>query len=324
DWKAVRFAPGRDRTVPDDRWQVELYDLAADPGETTDVASRHPAVAAELVALMRSSWGPQQERDPYGVRLDAPEFVVPGATYRVTTTFGNASAVLWTGAEVRLSAPRGWRVRALGRAALGRLAPGGTLVTTWEVTVPENAGGTAWRLRATASASAAKYGRLSFTAARRYTPPPPPPTGDAFLSDLPWLKADNGWGPVERDASNGRQAAGDGTPISFGGTTYAKGLGVHATSEVVYHVGGQAARLTALVGIDDFSARQNARGSTIARVAGDGRVLFDSGVLTAAGGPKKVDVDLTGVRLLHLVVVNADEDTGFDHTSWAEAYLHHA
>ncbi|MEO3749241.1 arylsulfatase [Streptomyces sp. B6B3] len=56
DWKAVRFAPGRDRRVPDERWALELYDLAADPGETTDVAARHPAVVAELTGLMRACW----------------------------------------------------------------------------------------------------------------------------------------------------------------------------------------------------------------------------------------------------------------------------
>ena len=34
-------------------------------------------------------------------------------------------------------------------------------------------------------------------------PPPPPPTGTEYLSDLPWTSATNGWGPVERDRSNG-------------------------------------------------------------------------------------------------------------------------
>ncbi len=56
DWKAVRYAPGRERTAPDSAWGVELYDLAADPGETTDVAAEHPALVAELTAVLRASW----------------------------------------------------------------------------------------------------------------------------------------------------------------------------------------------------------------------------------------------------------------------------
>ena len=55
-WKAVRFAPGRDRTVPDDQWDVELYDLRTDPGEQTDVSADHPEITRRLVAVMRDSW----------------------------------------------------------------------------------------------------------------------------------------------------------------------------------------------------------------------------------------------------------------------------
>ncbi len=56
DWKAVRFAPGRDRTVPDRRWDVELYNLRDDPGEQHDVAAEHPETVARLVNLMHQSW----------------------------------------------------------------------------------------------------------------------------------------------------------------------------------------------------------------------------------------------------------------------------
>lgn len=55
-WKLVRYAPGRDRTVPDKRWTVELYDLGKDIGETRNVASKHPHVVARLVAAARRSW----------------------------------------------------------------------------------------------------------------------------------------------------------------------------------------------------------------------------------------------------------------------------
>jgi hypothetical protein len=126
---------------------------------------------------------------------------------------------------------------------------------------------------------------------------------------------------VEIDASNGRKPAGDGTPISFGGVTHAKGLGVHAHSEIVHHLGGNATRFTSVVGLDDFSARQSPAGGTRAEVWGGGVRPYDSGLLTAAGGPRPVDVDVTGVRLLRLVVRDANSGTSQDHTSWAAAHL---
>ncbi|MFJ7128625.1 NPCBM/NEW2 domain-containing protein [Streptomyces sp. NPDC098101] len=160
---------------------------------------------------------------------------------------------------------------------------------------------------------------MRYAATGTATTPPPAPTRDGYLSDLPWISAVNGWGPVERDASNGKNAAGDGTPISFGGTPYPKGLGVHAYSDVAFHLGGAADRFTALVGIDDFSARQSSVGATRATVYGDDRILHTTGVLTAATGPVPLDLDVRGVRVLRLEVTDANDRTSFDHTSWALA-----
>ncbi|MFC5804993.1 sulfatase-like hydrolase/transferase [Streptomyces formicae] len=323
DWKGIRFAPGRDREVPDEQWQFELYDLTVDPGETTDVAAAHPDVVRELTALLRASWADTYERERFGVRIGGtPEVALPGEAFTVAATLGNASDRSWTGAGIRLVVPDGWRLRPLTPRDTRRLAPGSALESRWEVTAPAVPGtaAAAWTLRAEGTAT---YGRATvrYRAARTIATPPPAPARDAYLSDLAWLSARNGWGPVELDASNGKKPAGDGTPISFGGTTYAKGLGVHAPSEIVYYLGGRATRFTSVVGIDDFSARQNARGGVVAEVRGDGRALFDSGLLTAAGGPRPVDVDVTGVRQLSLVVRDANNDGSYDHTSWADAHV---
>ena len=65
----------------------------------------------------------------------------------------------------------------------------------------------------------------------------PTPKGDAYLSDLPWTYVVNGWGPAERDSSNGEMLPRDGNPMTIRGKTYAKGLGVHAAALVRFRLG---------------------------------------------------------------------------------------
>ncbi|MEU9714925.1 sulfatase-like hydrolase/transferase [Streptomyces sp. NPDC047976] len=319
NWKAVRFAPERDHALPDAKWQVELYDLAADPGESRDLAGTYPARAAELVALMRSSWKDPYPRVPFGARVALPALAVPGEAFAVTATLDNGSSRPWTSAALALRAPAGWTVTPASPTGAEQLAAGGRLTVSWQVTPSANAApATAWALTAEGSATA-PGGPVRYAATGTVPTPPPAPTRDSYLSDLAWISATNGWGPVERDASNGRNGAGDGPPISFGGTTYPKGLGVHAPSDIAYHLGGAAVRFASLVGIDDFSAKQSTAGATRAKVYGDGRLLLTTPVLTAAGGPVAVDLDVRGVRVLRLVVEDANARTSFDHTSWALA-----
>ncbi|MET9609267.1 sulfatase-like hydrolase/transferase [Streptomyces sp. NPDC006512] len=305
-WKGVRFAPARDRNAPDAQWQFELYDLSADLGEQRDVAAANPATVASLTALLRASWSETYPRRAWGLTATADGV-------NVTTRLANGTARAWPDVRVELAVPAGWTATPAGPVSAASLAPGASLTTVWKVTSPAAAPG-----EVTASATTSAF---RFTAPARFTPLPAPPARDSYLSDLPWVSAANGWGPVERDRSNGRKEAGDGTPIAFGGVTYAKGLGVHAPSEVVYHLGGRAARFTALVGIDDFSKQQSSAGATRAVVRADGRTLHTTATLTAAGGPASIDLDVTGVRLLHLVVEDANGSSAFDHTSWARAHV---
>ncbi|MFJ9575864.1 sulfatase-like hydrolase/transferase [Streptomyces sp. NPDC101191] len=319
NWKAVRFAPERDHDLPDDKWQVELYDLATDPGETRNDLDKNPAKATELVALMRSSWKDSYPRIPFGTRLTVPLLAVPGQAFTVSATLDNGSARPWTTAALGLRAPAGWTVTSTSPATAQELAVGARLTASWQVTPAVDAApATRWELTAEGTALT-PAGPVHYPAAGTVPTPPPAPTRDSYLSDLTWISAANGWGPVELDASNGKSAAGDGPLISFGGTTYPKGLGVHAPSDIAYHLGGGAVRFTSLVGIDDFSAKQSTLGATRAKVYGDDRLLLTTPTLTAATGPVPVDLDVRGVRVLRLVVEDANNRTSFDHTSWALA-----
>lgn len=322
DWKAIRYAPGRDRDVPDASWDVELYDLATDVGETTDVAAAHPEVASALVALMHAAWTPPPMHrpawSPNGLTVDAPAYVGAGRAIDVPVTFTNHGRAAATRVELGMTAPAGWTVERLaGHPRV--VSPGGSIEAVFRV-VAGTAGSGAVLSVAAAFRRAGRVERALLDAP--VTLAPAPPTETSYVSDLQWLSATNGWGPVERDAGNGRNGAGDGPPIGLGGRVYDKGLGVHARSEVVFYLGGACDRFTSDVGIDDFSANQGLNGSVVFRVVADGRTLYDSGVLRAATGPRSVDVPLAGVQLLRLVVTDGGNGNTHDHASWADAVIH--
>jgi hypothetical protein len=140
-----------------------------------------------------------------------------------------------------------------------------------------------------------------------------------FLSDLPYAgPPTNGWGPVERDLSNGEFGAGDGRPLMLDGITYAKGLGVHANSQIAFHLNENYARFQAEVGIDD---EVGPNGTVVFQVRGDGQLLFESEVLTGNDPPRRLDVPVTGVTLLELRVTDGGDGPGFDHADWSDARL---
>jgi hypothetical protein len=147
---------------------------------------------------------------------------------------------------------------------------------------------------------------------------PPAPRGEAWVSDLEWLDSSNGWGPVERDRSNGEDAAGDGAPLTLDGVQYAKGIGAHAPSEVKALLGGNCSTFTAKIGVDD---EVDDRGRVIFKVAVDGVVKFTSDLLTGTSPTVPVSVDVTGGQTLSLQVTDSGDGVTSDHADWAEAKL---
>ncbi len=140
----------------------------------------------------------------------------------------------------------------------------------------------------------------------------------SYLSDLAYSAVANGWGPVEKDLSNGEQAAGDGHPITLNGVVYAKGLGTHAASDVRYTMGGTCSLFTATVGVDD---EVGANGSVVFQVFTDGTKVYDSGLLTGSSPSGTVSLNVTGKTALQLVVTNGGDNIDFDHADWADAKL---
>jgi hypothetical protein len=148
---------------------------------------------------------------------------------------------------------------------------------------------------------------------------PPPPSSGAYVSDLTPTSSTNGWGPVEKDRSNGESGAGDGHVITLNGATYQKGLGVHANSNLTYDLTGKGyTTFTSDIGVDD---EVGARGSVIFQVWADGVKLYDSGVMIGTTATKSISVPIAGKSIFSLVVIGGNDGVDFDHADWAGAKL---
>lgn len=144
--------------------------------------------------------------------------------------------------------------------------------------------------------------------------------GENALSDLTITSASNGWGPLERDKSNGSQLPGDGKTIKLAGKTYLKGLGVHAPSELRFDLKGSCLNFSSTIGLDDEIDTQNLYGSVVFKVFLDGQEKFKSDVLKA-NDVQNINLDVTGKQELRLVVEPSAGNNWFDHANWANPVL---
>ncbi|NED79003.1 DUF5110 domain-containing protein [Streptomyces sp. SID11233] len=232
------------------------------------------------------------------------------ATVAVDVTAGRSDV---TDAAVSLAVPEGWK--ATPAAAVRRIPAGTTRRVEVSVTPAKDA--TVGEARITALARYRSAGE-SRTAVQRIAASvmPSPPTGEAWASDLEWLSSVNGYGPAERDRSNGESGAQDGKPLTLAGKTYEKGIGTHADSDIEFYTGGQCSKFTADAGIDD---EIDGYGEVAFSVEADGKVLWASPKVTGASAAVPVDVPLDGARHVRLKVTDTNASKTGDHADWGAA-----
>jgi len=245
-----------------------------------------------------------------GLTSDAGEVVHAGDTINVDGTLTNVAGGTATDVLAALHAPAGWAVTP-GESDVADLAPGDTASLHWTVSVPADAGTEHYAL--SASATYTQGGTSGRTGS--VVPVTVRSAGDIWVSDLDFVSATNGYGPVERDQNVGGTAQGDGGPIVLKGTMYAKGLGTNAVSTVVVGIPAGCTTLVGDVGVDD--AAGSGRGSVVFTVLVDGVSKVVTPVLRAGAVPFHLDVDVTGGARLTLNVGDAGDGVGHDNGDWA-------
>ncbi|HET6478430.1 MAG TPA: glycoside hydrolase family 97 catalytic domain-containing protein [Actinoplanes sp.] len=240
--------------------------------------------------------------------------VRPGAIVPVTASFQLPAGAALRDVRMTATPPTGWTASGPVLRA-SSLAAGRVLTGTWRFTAPAQAAYGPVDLPVAAEYSF--QGRTVHVAqATRALVPPPNPAGRAYVSDLPFLTQSNGFGPVERDQSNGDNGAGDGGPITVHGVTYAKGIGAHAPGTIEVWLGGACSSFTAAAGVDD---EVTGPGSVVFEVLGDGRPLASTPVIRAGDPATPLTADLAGVQILTLRSTDGGDGNSYDHADWGDA-----
>ena len=130
------------------------------------------------------------------------------------------------------------------------------------------------------------------------------------LTALDLSKMRQGWGKPQIDRSIREK------PLSIGGHSFAHGLGTHANSTLWIDLAGGSEKFLASVGVDDAAGGP---ASITFKVVGDGRTLWQSGLMKPGQAPKNVDLNVKGIQTLLLLVGDGGDGIAFDHADWAEA-----
>ncbi len=140
-------------------------------------------------------------------------------------------------------------------------------------------------------------------------------SGFVYASDVEEQSAKVGWGEFRKDRNiqgNPIKLVKDGAQVPF-----EKGLGAHASSEIVYDLTDTGYTwFESYVGIDQ--AMKNTGANAKFQVFADGKLRYDSGAMQANTDMRYVAVDLAGVKELKLVTDSLGAN-GSDHTVWAGA-----
>ncbi|MFI1393794.1 NPCBM/NEW2 domain-containing protein [Streptomyces sp. NPDC020681] len=303
--------PKADAYTQRDLWQHRSYNTA---GTVSATVPAHGTVLLRITA--DHNWPLHPPAVELG--LEGGLFTEAGQTGKLTTKVTNLGRTPAIAVSAALTGPAGWTVKATSPTKALVLPPGRSLSTVWSVAAPAGTPPGAHDLTLRTAHRAPQGTRADSALPFQARVAVAPPAGVSYASDLTWLSASNGWGPVEKDTSNGESRAGDGNPLTINGTVFAKGLGVHADSTVEYYAGGRCTAVTAQVGVDD---EEGAEGSVAFEIWADAKKAASTGTLTNAGAAQAVSADVTGAQVVRLVVTDGGDGVTSDHGDWADIKL---
>ena len=138
-----------------------------------------------------------------------------------------------------------------------------------------------------------------------------------YLSDIEWESARTDWNSVRKDKASSNvniKLLVDGEVKEF-----AKGIGTHANSEIVYDLeGSNYEYFETYVGVDRNIPEQN-NSSVVFKIYADDVEVYNSGVMRYNTEAKLVRIPVSGVSELKIVANDAGNGNSSDHASFGDA-----
>ncbi|MFJ9464702.1 NPCBM/NEW2 domain-containing protein [Viridibacillus arvi] len=138
-----------------------------------------------------------------------------------------------------------------------------------------------------------------------------------FASDTEWKSAQTAWKTVNKDMAS----SGSAIKLLVNGKNkeFAKGIGTHANSEIVYDLEGKNYDyFETLVGVDR-NIVENKNSSVTFKVLADGKEVYNSGVMNYNTEAKSVSLPVKGVKELTLIANDSGNGNESDHADFANA-----
>ena len=239
----------------------------------------------------------------------------------VANTPPNVSASIISSSQVTLNVPPGYasykwiRTDLTGDSSYGSFSEGSTNILTkstgryrcWVSTANGN-------LQVSSEVDVTKVLNLSFNGATC--------SAHQYVSDLKFVSATNGLGPIEIDKTVGNSGDGDGSSIVLKGVSYPKGIGVAPNSEIIYNIpSGQFYKFNAKIGISDDVAGCTNTGGVVFKVYGNSTLLYSSPTVYRNTAVQDINISIASFSSIKLVVEAVGVNTSCNKAIWADARI---
>ena len=215
-------------------------------------------------------------------------------------------------AFAEINAPDGWTVTPEETQQLGVLKrDGGQQAVSWTLTPPNDAPAGTYDVASTLTYVIDGVERTR-DATTSLTIPTQPPPGTTALSDIDWVEASNGYGPVLKDENY------YGDKLSIDGRAYDKGLWAHPAGSIGYYLGGSCTHFETDMGIDDSKGNG---GSVVFQIYADEEMVYESEVLHGNDPVAHASVDLTEASSLRIAVTDGGDGVTNDNAAWGNPTL---